>query len=1013
MALDWQLLRVSFGVGLDTEWDPRAQPTQSLVVCDNAEFEELGGLRKRFPYAALGTSILGGGTISNLRRLAVNGDERLLFTKDTLYSYSVRDTKWISKGTYLAPKLTERSVFARSAEQHTVARAELSGVVVYAWMEVLSSNAFAYVAAIDKVTGAVLLAPTSLGASTKRPRLIALTNKIILTYVTSAGTGLLAKALDPADLATSVAAAGTDVINADGSFSEIYDIVKTGATQVCLVYWRTGGTTYGLSKFGEDLSETQTTKTQTTTVTTPLAIAVDPTATTIFVFRLDGTTVRADGITLSSFADATMNTSVITSVSGTVNQMTAEFRSVQDGGQYRCYVFVSSAETALSTSFDLKYNWINTAYATGTAAVFVKRLGVASQAFDYSGSVFLWTVFAGESSTGGMAEPLGFRAQLQNTYFLYRDDGTLIAKAAAGRAGGFSTNLGYVSDVQSLGSGLYAWAGVERRIIPIGGGQSAYSHRTPRDIAVQFDSDEARRCVRLGKTLYVTGGQLLQYDGEGLVEVGFHIYPWYFATVDGGAGGKDAGNFTYKLGWRWDNNQGERDRSTTATHGQSGTLAASHKVSFGSTVPLHTTLKQGSRVAPAVEHWATLKDPVAEAPFYLVSSQDPSVTSNPNRYLENSPTSAFLSTFDDSLADATVAKKETHPENGAVLEALAPPAATIVAASQDRLFLAGISDNPYQVWYSRLRGEGEVASFHDNLTVEVPPTGGDITALAFLNETLVVFCERAIYALPGDGFDNTGGGFNYGPARLVSADVGAKSHDLVALTPLGLWFMSNKGWHLLDRQFQVQYVGGPMKTYDSDNWLCVHVMESKQQIRCMSSSRVLVFNMRRGQWSRWTVGDGAHAAIWDGVYNYCSSSAVKYENTIYASVNYSLDVETAWIYPAGPLGYAAVKEAMILAEYRSSHTLRIRMAWMGTDGGTTYFHDKWWTPSATTVGGHMQHKFRPRKSKGQAWKLRITDESGGASHNAPTGESLKLTGLALWWADMRRPNARAQSTVNV
>ena len=103
----------------------------------------------------------------------------------------------------------------------------------------------------------------------------------------------------------------------------------------------------------------------------------------------------------------------------------------------------------------------------------------------------------------------------------------------------------------------------------------------------------------------------------------------------------------------------------------------------------------------------------------------------------------------DNFADATLTGKEAFGENGDVLENLAPPPATIIAATQDRIFLAGLSDNPYRVVYSKLRGESEVAAFHDALAIELPPDGGDITALGFLNETLVVFKETAVFALPG------------------------------------------------------------------------------------------------------------------------------------------------------------------------------------------------------------------------------------------------------------------------
>ena len=55
----------------------------------------------------------------------------------------------------------------------------------------------------------------------------------------------------------------------------------------------------------------------------------------------------------------------------------------------------------------------------------------------------------------------------------------------------------------------------------------------PLEITFEFDNDRARRCVRLGETLYITGGQIIQYDGEGVAEVGFHAMPYRLRLVPG------------------------------------------------------------------------------------------------------------------------------------------------------------------------------------------------------------------------------------------------------------------------------------------------------------------------------------------------------------------------------------------------------------------------------------------------------------------------------------------------
>ncbi len=986
--------------GLNTKPDPRALQAPALAVCKNVQFDEVGGLQKRYPCSSIGTSILGGGTISDVRRIEPYGDERVLFTKEAVYSWSARDSAWVSKGTYLAPKVTERPVFSNTSEQYSADRAELSNVVVYAWVQIVGSTSGVYCAAMDKTTGAVLVAPTQVtgGSSATRPKLIALTNKILLFWVKDPGAApdLVAIAIDPANLSSSITAAATNVFTQVNGMNSYYDVVGLSTTAY-LACRQTPTTSYDLISVTEALSVSRTTKAR--TCDGPIALSLAPNSTHLQVIRANGTNIQGDYVSISGpFTDITTGQAVGTG-SGTINQIAAAHRSVTDSGQYRCYAFWSSTESSDDTSFDLKYNYVDTGGTIGTQATMVKRLGVASRAFDRNGKVFLWTVFAGESAvTSDMAETSGFRAALQNTYFLYKDDGSLIAKAAMNRAGGFSQATGHLPNVQSLGSETYAFCGIERRVISAGTKRSKYSDRGPRDIQVIFDSDEARRCTRLGRTLYVTGGQILQYDGVGLTEVGFHIFPWYFDSVDGGAGSIGAGDFTTKGTLRWHNAKAEQDRSTTASS-DTVTIAASHKISV-SMIPLHVTLKQGTRTAPAAEYWRTLADPIVDAPFYLGTSLDPSDTSNPNRYLANDPTASFLTTLDDDLADADMAKNEAFDEVGNVLERLAPPPATIIADTQDRLFLAGVSDNPYAVWYSRLRGDSEVASFHDTLVVEVPPSGGAITGLAFLNETLVVFCETSIWALPGDGYDNLGEGNNYGPARIISSDVGAVSHDAIALTPQGILFKSSKGWYQLGRGWDVQYVGGPVSSFDADTIAAIHVLETKHQVRILgSSSRMLVWDYLVGQWSEWTIADGVHAAIWDGTYHYASSSAVKAEQSTYSAVDYAIDVETAWIKLAGYMGFQRIWRLQVLGEYRSAHDLRIRVARDYSDSdssGPTWVDDVYWSPEVTTVGGRLQARIGlapPQQC--EAIKVRITDYADGSTTNPPAGEALKLTALAL------------------
>jgi hypothetical protein len=983
-SLNWQTWHMRFVAGLNQKADARTLESPELAVCKDVMFDNLGGLQTRYPFALTSNNIFGGGTLSNWRVLAENGDELLLFTKDTLYSWNAQLSKWVSKGTHLAVKVAEEPVFVAPGDQVDCDRAELSGTIVYTWTLNIGASSKGYVAALDKTTGSVLMAPTALAGSAARLRVTALSTKILLSFYDGIG-GLYAYALDPASPATALAGASTTLTNTN--FGTYYDITRVASTDQAVFACRENPTTsYTVGTVTGALVVAKSSKAR--TCTGPIAVSVDPTGVKVQIVRANVTNVQGDLITISTLADVYTAQAIGTAVT-TPNQITAAHRSVQNSSQYRCYAFWDAGENEGPTDWTSKYNWVDTGNTLGTQANFIRYLGIGSRAFDYDGSVYVWGTFAQSSGTGYNA----LSAQLQNTYFLYRDDGTLAnAKAASARGGGFASSQGHLPGVALTATATYSWCGTERRIVPVGtNGDYAYADRGPRDITITFDSNAARRCVRLGKTLYITGGEILQYDGQQLTEVGFHVYPWNFTVAATGAGNLNTGLFAYRATWRWNNAVGEMDRSTSATTSTHTLPTDGHKLLVDTFPGLFTTHKANV----AVELWRTQKDPSDAAPLYLVTSQDPTATTNPNRYLSNDPTAAACDSVEDDISDEDLIDLPSNPENGAVLVSVVPPAATIILASETRLFLAGVAGDPDRVWYSKQRNDGEVAAFNLALVANVPPAGGAITALAIHNETLTVFRERAIYALPGDGFDNGMGGTNYGPAREISHDVGAVSPESIAVTEQGIVFHSSKGKWLLNRGWQLEYIGGPVSDYDSEAPLAVQAIAAKHEIRWLTSSRMLVLNTLAGQWSEWTIANGLNACSWKGQHLYLSSAGPKLEQTTYAGVDYGMDIETAWIKLADLQGYGKVDHFHVLGEYRSAHRLQIKCArdyWKDGDG--TFFQTKVWTVSPTTVGARETVKHAPSTKQLEAIKIRIT-ALGPGTDVVPSGEALRLTGLSF------------------
>lgn len=948
-GLNFQTWTMRFTAGLGQKANDYALDPPSLDIATDVQFDEDGGLQTRHPYAALGSDTIDGGTVSDCRRIVEYDGELLLFTKDKLYSWSAQHSAWAEKGTHLAVKLDEATRFATGGEQVECDRAELDGSIVYAWRE----GTTVYVAAADKETGAILAAPTVVSTAT-RPRLVALETTILL-FVATGGLGLVAYAIDPTDVAGSINAGG-QLVFADPSFFDAVKIV--GEDTAFVVATLSPTTSYGVATVTSGLSITGATKARTSEG--PIAVACAPTGTHVQVIRLAGFNVEGDLIAVAGLADDTVDQVIGTH--GDAEHVTAAFRSTQDNGEYRCYVFWSAGRSTDGIAgWGSASNWVDTGGTIGTAATFLLRLDIGSRAFDHDGRVYLWMVW------GTAAGAYGHGGQLQNASFLYRDDGFLCAKSAWNRGGGFLTS-GHLPGVQAVDTNAYAYCGTERAFFgsPSSGN---FSGSRPRDVIATFDSNEARRTARIGRTLYIACGEgLLQYDGERLVEVGFHVWPWYFNLTQSGSSGLADGAYAYKLSYRSDNARAERDRSAAIRIEEHEVTSGPKTVSISDTIPLYVTHKP----TVAVEVWRTPVNPTADAPYYLVTSSDPSDATNPNRYLASDPTAAFLDSVTDTLSDATAAERGQYPQD-VTLPSLAPPAATLVLATSTRLFLAGVGGEPHRVWYSKHRGADEVAAFHGALVVDVPPHAGRITGLAYFQETPVVFCERGVFLLLGtDGLDNTGGGLNF-VARQVQGDVGAVNQESIAVTERGVIFKSAKGWQLLTGGFSIEYIGGGVKDYDDEEPLAVTTVEAQHQVRILTSSRMLVLDTQGGQWFEWSVDDGVHACTWDGAHVYLASTGPKKQRTDYTGVDYGMDVEIAWWKPADLNGYVLVSKMQVHGEYRSSHRLRIRLArdhWK--DGVGTYFQDKIWTVTPTVVGAREKVSLGPKIKQVEALKVRIT-----------------------------------------
>jgi hypothetical protein len=984
-GLQWQAVQIPLAAGLDTGRDVRAGNPPGLDIARDVEFDEENGLQSRRPFVDIGsTAIVGGGSLTNLRRVERNGDELLVFTDTQLYSWSPQQAKWSPRATYLAVASDERGVFVGTGDQIDTDRAELGGLIVYTWAE----GGAVFAGAIDKATGAAVVTPTQVSTAIGRPRVVALATRILL-FVQATSSTLTVRVIDPASPAAGIGGAGTTVSSAFNSF---YDVVKVDGQDRAIGVLRLSPTTSYLA-FAVTAAGAVSTSSKARAADGPLAVTTTiGGGTAALVVRANGTAIVGDLLTTSTLADNIVAATLGTAAGTPVNQVTAAFADATTATAY--WVSGETSDQTAGPVSLVRRNTITTSAVPGSQVDVIQTLGIASRAFAYAGRSYVWLVFALQnqaSTIAGPSPPLGTRVVLQNTYYLYRDDGLLVARAADEVAGGFAPSTGRLPGVApSSSSGTeFSWCGTARRVIEAGGNErSAYDARSPRDITFTFDSNAARRCARIGKTLYVTGSIPMQYDGAALVEVGFLVYPLSLQGINTAtAGVLSAGAYTYKSTLRWQNAQGEQERSTTAV-GMDLTTGASTKNQIF-TYALTVTLKTAARTPPAIELWRTQVNPTPDSDSYLITSKDPTVLSGDNRYIANDPTQNLLPAAGtlDNIADSVLLAREANPENGDVLEFIAPPGAAIMVATDTRVFLGAVAGDPDRVWYSRLRGINEIVSFNEALTVDVPAPGGAITAIAVVSDALIVFRATAVYALPGSGLTNTLGGQNYGPPRIISQDIGAVNHEAVALTPAGVMFKSRKGWFLLTPDLGLKYIGGKVLAFDDEVILGIDVVETQHHVRVLSAARMLTWDYLVGEWSEWTVTDGLHSTVWQGRHVYLAAAGVRVQSDSFAGVTYGTDVELAWVKPSDLQGSQAVRRIMALGETRGAHLVRVRVArdyQYLSPGNPDYFDDEIWTQSPNLLGSALQVEHSPSQQDLEAIKVRLTAVTAGTSATLST-----------------------------
>jgi hypothetical protein len=999
MESDWKNLSIPFVGGLDTKTDPKLVSPTRLTHLENGVFTKHGSLRKRPGNDITSPLALGNTTIENPLGIATRSNELLLQADSRLYSYNGPADRWQDAGAQQMVSVRQTTLANVNAAQLFVDVCTNGGVTVAVWQD---SRGGVRMSAFTADTGAPLLTDYSLDASGQAPSAVAVAGSILLFWYNTSTDDIKGLRILPAALATSAAVAATTVCSDAGATGK-WDVVGSDEAAYLAYFADASVDSYTVRLFAvaPDLTALATAGLSTDADIQAVAVGLSDSYVHAAFTWEDAT----DRITeIHTFQPLTLGAVDDDDVNTTTDDVNA-LALVGQPGTDEVVVYIEH----------------NNASTYHCSVVWTSRNPVTATNGNVTGTLL-------HSQLGSRAWGQGDRSHvvvlhqsvLQSTYFLLRDDGHIYGRLNEGLASAPHTEPRLPS-VQLTDDQYVLALRCKRRLVLDSTSTAAavlrYTHDNFQRTVLDYADPVAFQAVQAGGATYSTGAILWQYDGDNPVEAGFFLYPENISSAldTGGTPAIPNGTYNYRVYYEWTNDAGERERSSAVAF-QVVNAAGSRRVVL--TIPtLAHTLKRTTRSAVAVVVYRTA---TLGTLYYRASSPDPTTAGTENGWVNNDPTANTV-TFTDNLTDATLILREGDYQNAGEFDNIAPPACSVLASSATRLFLAGgtIPDNT--VIYSKQRSLGQPAGeFNGNLTIRVPDDGGRVTALAEVEGALVVFKRDRMYAVPGDGPNDVGGGQFYGTARLVSSDVGCLRPRTVVLTPAGLLFVSERGIYSFDGN-AVKYIGAPVERYNVQSFVAATVLPAQSLVVFTATNGpALAYDYLFGEWSVWTGYEAIDAVRWDDrMVALRDTGHVMRQHDLDdrtctdGGTFYSLYGRTGPVRPqdAGVQEYWRLQRAQILGEYISSHLFEFGLIY---DRETDPFETIVWDPStvvntttwgdvaftwgdSTTVWGgagdsDYHFELRVARQKCSTVRFEFRDLPGDS-----VGASYELTELALRW----------------
>ena len=993
-SLEQQLISFSFEKALETKSDDKVANFGDISEISNVDFDRTHALMKRTGYTLLVTGTMST-PVTSMKGLATYRDELIGFDGQHLYSFIDSQKAWSDRGRCVVTNVkTDYITVGNNTNQQYPDHVVINGVATHAWYD----GSTIYYTTVDVNTGATLHSPTVVASAVPLPavRVVALNGSpVIIIGSIQQGVAATIKAYV---VNVSQGGLGTPTsLVTDGNTQDMtFDVhVGPGATSQdgLHVFYKDTSGHFIYKAFSAALSLLSTVTIDNTvdmtSTTVPVSLwqsrASTPPATGYDIalgwFSLSGSTYQLKKcIVDSSYSiQYAQQMNLTTAAPRTI---TGHDDPVQSPPAGRILF------STFGTTDDMDYVQVVPYAASATSVSFaiagtLRHSILASKPFIEGTTMYCLVQHVSRLTSANLRIPS------QNTYFLIDVNArTVVGKALATQGGTPRNVYSPCPNAQLVVTGTYSISTQLATRLP---GNDVFN-ATDAVATTAFDFSGSYTGTELGGNLHIPGAVTWMYDGRDAYEHGFLLYPGpVTGTIKGlGQAGHEVtstnlgtGSHTYKFCYESTDACGNVHRSAPSIAITLSTTSGSAYNHFR--VP---TLAHTSKANVRVVGYRTLDTlaPGTDAGIYYRFTSLTSASLN-------DPTVDYV-TINDTFSDTDINSNDVL-YSVSELENNPARSCSVLATYKNRLVTGGFELPPdvRRVGISKLSQDSTgPVEFSDTLGVRVTDPGGPVVALGVMDDFVAIFKESSIYALNGDGPDDTGGGGDYSDPTLVSADVGCTDPATITYVPdQGLFFMSQRGLMLLDRSLRLSYKGSPAEEYNHQTFTGGILDHSKGTVTFPASDGdSVVYDYVNDKWSTRTIPHSIASVAWQGKHVFAKVDGTTYVGDTSTwkdgTSEYAMSFTTHWYNLQGIQGMQRLYAIYILGEEQTNTNAKLKVE-IGYDYNDTFTETT--TFDATTLlqsppqWRWYQPTIRPKKQRCHAFRLRVTEVPAAAPAPPP------------------------------